>query len=147
METLKLYLAEAGSYMHKDYLFRVSLKAVIRNDRGELLIVKEKGHRKWSLPGGGLDWGETYEQAMRRELYEEVGYAGEFTMKLIAADDAKPLKNRPVDTRQVRLIYEIIPENYEFIVGKESDDIAWVNASSLDSPDQRYSALVYTYVI
>lgn len=133
--------------MNRDYLFRVSLKAVIRNDKGELLIVKEKGHRKWSLPGGGLDWGETFEQAMKRELYEEVGYTGEFTMKLIAADDAKPLKNRLVDTRQVRLIYEITPENYDFTVGKESDDIAWMNAEIAENTEERYSALVYTYVI
>ena len=134
-----------GAVMNKDYLFRVSLKAVIRNDRGELLIVKEKNHRKWSLPGGGLDWGETYEQAMKRELYEEVSYQGEFTMKLIAADDAKPLKNRPVETRQVRLIYEIIPKTYNFSVGEESDDIAWVTPESIEGDDQRYSRLIETY--
>lgn len=131
---------------HNDFLFRVSLKAVIRNDRGELLIVKEKGHRKWSLPGGGLDWGETYEQAMKRELYEEVGYTGEFTMKLIAADDARPLKNRPVDTRQVRLIYEIVPEDYAFSVGEESEAIAWARTDSLNEAEERYSRLVYTYI-
>lgn len=132
--------------MNRDFLFRVSLKAVIRNDKGELLIVKEKNHRKWSLPGGGLDWDETYEQAMKRELYEEVGYTGEFRMKLIAADDARPLKNRPVDTRQVRLIYEIIPENYEFSVGEESDYIAWATAATLNESEERYSQLIYTYL-
>ena len=131
---------------YNDSLFRVSLKAVIKNDKGELLIVKEKNHRKWSLPGGGLDWGETYEEAMKRELYEEVGYDGEFTMKLIAADDAKPLKNRPVDTHQVRLIYEVIPEHYNFIVGEESDGIAWADVTTPENPDERYSALIHTYV-
>lgn len=133
--------------MHNDHLFRVSLKAVIRNDRGELLIVKEKGQRKWSLPGGGMDWGETYEQAMKRELYEEVGYQGEFTMKLIAADDAKQLSNRPVDTRQVRLIYEVTPETYNFAVGDEAEGIAWVDAEAIEQGEDRYSALIYTYCI
>lgn len=127
-----------------DYLFRVSLKAVIKNERGELLIVKEKGHRKWSLPGGGMDWGETYEQAMKRELFEETNYNGRFTMKLIAADDAKPLKKRLVETKQIRLIYDVVPENYQFIAGQDTDDIRWVRVSQLDS-DTAYSALIYTY--
>lgn len=132
--------------MNKDYLFRVSLKAVIRNDRGELLIVKEKNHRKWSLPGGGLDWGETYEQAMRRELQEEVGYTGELTMKLLAADDAKPLKNREQETLQVRLIYEVIPQTYEFVSGVEADGIAWVTREVIEKSDERYSQLIKTYI-
>ena len=51
--------------------FRVSLKAVIENDAGEVLCVQEAGS-EWTLPGGGLDHGETVEQGLRRELFEEV---------------------------------------------------------------------------
>lgn len=51
--------------------FRVSLKAVIENDAGEILCVKEAGS-EWTLPGGGMDHGETIKQGLRRELYEEV---------------------------------------------------------------------------
>lgn len=29
---------------HTDYLYRVALRALIRNDKGEILIVKEKSH-------------------------------------------------------------------------------------------------------
>lgn len=42
-----------------DYLFRVSLKCVIRNDAGEVLAVKEVGRDFWDLPGGGMDHGES----------------------------------------------------------------------------------------
>lgn len=56
---------------YPDSMFRVSLKAVIENDYGEVLCVKEAGS-DWTLPGGGLDHGETIEEGLRRELYEEV---------------------------------------------------------------------------
>lgn len=58
---------------NKDHLFRVSLKAVIRNAAGELLVVKEKGQTHWNLPGGGMDHGESYHEALARELQEEIG--------------------------------------------------------------------------
>lgn len=33
------------------------------------------GHRIWITPGGGLETDETYEQAAKRELFEETGFA------------------------------------------------------------------------
>ena len=40
---------------------------------GKVLLVMDKGHRKWSLPGGGVEPGERSNQAAAREMYEEVG--------------------------------------------------------------------------
>ena len=55
-----------------DCLYRVSVKAVIIKDE-KLLLVKEGGDEFWSLPGGGVDHGETDIQALKRELSEELG--------------------------------------------------------------------------
>ncbi len=56
-----------------DCLYRLSAKAVIIQD-GKLLMAKER-EGWWGLPGGGIDHGETVEQALRRELSEELGLA------------------------------------------------------------------------
>src|SRR5260221_11029127 len=53
--------------------YRVSVKALIKDDQGRLLLVKEDDDPWWGLPGGGIDHGETIEQGLRRELSEEVG--------------------------------------------------------------------------
>jgi acetyl-CoA carboxylase carboxyl transferase subunit beta len=44
---------------------------------GDKVLLIQRGHEpamgKWSLPGGGVEPGETYEQALIREVREETG--------------------------------------------------------------------------
>ena len=56
--------------------FRPNVAAVILNQRGDKILMFHRvdGRRKgWQFPQGGVDPGETEEQAMLRELNEEIG--------------------------------------------------------------------------
>ena len=52
----------------------------------ELLLVKERADRLWTLPGGWIDVGEAPSQAVVREVLEESGYRTRAT-KLLAVYD------------------------------------------------------------
>lgn len=48
--------------------------AVIFDDGGRVLLVRHSyGRRNWDLPGGGRHRRESLEQAVRREVHEEIG--------------------------------------------------------------------------
>lgn len=55
----------------KSPYYRVSVKAKI-NFNGKTLLVKEDG-KKWDLPGGGIEHYENIDEALKRELTEEIG--------------------------------------------------------------------------
>lgn len=52
---------------------RVDVVYALIMHEGKVLMVQNKRHNNWSLPGGGVEKGETLEQAMIREVYEETG--------------------------------------------------------------------------
>lgn len=57
-------------------LYRPNVAALIVNREGLLLVCERAGNPgAWQFPQGGIDPGETAEQAVQREVGEEVGYA------------------------------------------------------------------------
>lgn len=53
-------------------LYRLAVKAIIlRGDK--VLMVRERDDEWWSLPGGGVEYGDDVITALKRELQEELG--------------------------------------------------------------------------
>jgi ADP-ribose pyrophosphatase YjhB (NUDIX family) len=66
-----------GRAKHPDdwaiYTDRVGARAVLVNDEGQIALIHVTNRGYYKLPGGGVDEGETIEEALRRELKEEMG--------------------------------------------------------------------------
>jgi len=105
--------------------------AVVKDDR--ILLVRRSiddflgGY--YELPGGGVDDGETIEEAAIREVEEETGL---ITSKVIATfkgfdytTDKKPR------VRQINLLMEVKPG--EVKLSSEHDDFLWASPSNLSN--------------
>ncbi|QQD18047.1 RNA pyrophosphohydrolase [Spongiibacter nanhainus] len=53
--------------------FRPNVGIVLANEVGQVLWARRVNQNAWQFPQGGINDGETPEQALYRELYEEVG--------------------------------------------------------------------------
>ena len=77
-----------------DYI-GVGAGAIIFNDSGEIFLAKRgrearnEKHR-WEFPGGSVEFGETLEQALKREINEEYGFQIEVVQLLDVVDHILP---------------------------------------------------------
>ncbi len=117
--------------------YRVSLKALIRNERGEVLMVSELGSG-FSLPGGGIDHGESAHDCLARELYEEIALTTPFRERIIS------MQTKFLDTKQawlMWLVYEIDYDDLDFSLGEYADEVCWI------APQEIYASSDDAYVM
>lgn len=126
-----------------DYLYRVSIKGIIRRNDGYVLAVKEAGRAYWDLPGGGMDHGESIKSSIARELYEEVSLKGDFTYRVIAVEEPKILDH--VKVWQLRLVFEVIPAELNFEPGQDGDEVSFVDVAVLRDSTHPVERQIYEY--
>src|ERR1700746_2177628 len=93
---------------------RVAAYNVCRDESGRLLmcrlsdITERPGY--WTLPGGGIDFGEHPEAGALLELAEETGLVGRIAELLTVDSLRRPIRNDPrldgdIDYHAVRIVY------------------------------------------
>ncbi len=94
-------MTEALVSMTNSARFRVGVYAVIF-DEGLVLLAHRRDIDWWNLPGGGMEMGETVEEAMCREVREETGL--DVAVEYLVGIYSKPQKQEVVLTFRCRVI-------------------------------------------
>lgn len=109
-------------------IYRNIVSALIFSKDGKLLMgMKDPGSGGvyadcWHIPGGGVDMGETQEQALRREIFEEVGI-DIADCRVVLADDQGSGETEKVLNDGERVLCKMKFYVYRVDVGKNTDDI------------------------
>jgi len=116
-ETIALATPERNGYRTP----KVDVRAVIFNDRDEILLVKERIDSRWSLPGGWCDVGFTPSEIAEKETFEEAGIHVKLKRLLAVLD--KKCHDHPEDLFYAYKIFlECEAENFEIKPGMETLD-------------------------
>ncbi|WP_409298695.1 NUDIX hydrolase [Peribacillus sp. SCS-26] len=92
---------------------RVAVRAVILREEQILMVKSDKGDHKF--PGGGVEDGESFEVAIRREVAEETGYViSGITEKLGIV-----VENHP-DVHEENAVFQMISHYYSCQLSEES---------------------------
>ncbi|NQT94387.1 MAG: NUDIX domain-containing protein [Lentisphaerae bacterium] len=108
------------------------VRLVITNRDGNVLILRRAhatyGEGDWCLPGGKVDYGETVEQTIARELLEETSLEAD-SPRFLFYQDSLPI--RPGGMHCVNLCFECSASG-DVVLNEESSEYAWIGPADLD---------------
>jgi 8-oxo-dGTP diphosphatase len=97
--------------MKKSRRTRVAAYALVTDDAGRVLLCRlapsVAAGEIWTLPGGGLEFGEPPQVAVLRELAEESGYQGEVVALADVTDRVVPDSKRDGRLHAIRILYRV----------------------------------------
>ena len=106
----------------------VSVAALVTNEEGKILLVNSPW-RGWEYPGGLIEPGETFQQALHREIREEAGVEVEITGFVgICKNVEKDIVNIDFTCRYV---------SGELTTSEESTEVIWA------TPEEAFALITF----
>ncbi len=112
--------------------FNIGVKAIIVRDSSILLLkrVKNDGYY-WDMPGGRIDGDESFEEALERELIEEIGGISDIKVGKLTS-----VYRLPFDVENahglVLIFFKVSAKIFKIILSNEHAEYKWVRREELE---------------
>jgi mutator protein MutT len=111
--------------------FHIGIKAVIVNEGKALVLRDATRYKGIDLPGGKIDQGEAIDQALSRELREELGLE-QFKISDILHAQERPDYNKN-GVKLMLIFYRVDAEVGEISLSDEHTSFEWISKGDLDN--------------
>ena len=124
--------------------FHITVKGIVVYHRRVLLLKRARpstdGLGYWELPGGGLEYGETPNQALIRELKEETG------LQIDVVKPAYTFTKIRSDYQTVGIGYLSITHSDKIVLSDEHTDYLWCEIEYLQNYlcEEIYNDIIFT---
>lgn len=111
--------------------FYIGIKAAIVNNKKALVLRKTRsGINVYDLPGGRIDKGELIQDALKRELKEEIGLKIFSNPKLINVFERQDYKKN--GTYLMLVVYKIETKAFKIKLSNEHTNYEWISKKELN---------------
>jgi ADP-ribose pyrophosphatase YjhB (NUDIX family) len=108
----------------KNGYYRLSVKALFFDETRTKFLFAQEDNGKWELPGGGLDWGENFEEGITREVKEEMGLE---VISVAGQPSYLTTAQRDSDGQwTANVLFETKVANFDFTPSSECIDVKFV---------------------
>jgi double-stranded uracil-DNA glycosylase len=125
-------------WVHEEPIERRAVRALTLDSRGRTLLVRwprPGGSAFWIAPGGGVEPGESDDDALHRELAEELGLAGRELGPCIWTREFQfPWQDKW--WRQTERYHVVHVEPEELGQGEEIENVRWWTVEELEATDE-----------
>ena len=113
-----------------DMPYGLTVRGIIKNDNGEILIVKRHPKSRtdpemWELPGGKVEKGEDFDVALVREIKEETSLDGK------VGDFCEAVQNDYMHKRTVQLMMYLDDVEGTVKISDEHTDWMWASLEKI----------------
>ena len=102
----------------------VSVAGVVIDETEQVLVIQRRDNGHWEPPGGVLELGETFEQGVQREVFEETGV--QVTVDRLTG----VYKN--MKRGIVALVYRCSPKAGHPGTSNEATSVRWIDGDQID---------------
>lgn len=114
-----------------DTVQRIAMKAVIVNQEGRILILREAAtygdgtqRGRYHMPGGRVEVGENFEDALRREIMEETGLEVDIEYPIYVGEWRPVIRDVPHQIVATFMVCK--PKSDKITLSTEHDDYKWI---------------------
>lgn len=115
---------------------RVGLGIIIVSNKGQILVMKREGSHApfWSIPGGKLELGETFEEGATRELKEELDIDIDDPKVIAVTNNLKTYKAEGAHFISIIFLVKTFKGKPKIMEPDRCTEIRWVDPNDLPRP-------------